>query len=96
MSEEMAKKKQEDIENLMKREAKVREEIQEDHCPVCGLPTQAIEFFNVGVIKTFGWVECTKCGNVYCPKSVLKQKKTMAKSGLTPNIQESPTLISAP
>ena len=87
MSEEMARKKREDIERLERQEINVLEEMVEDRCPNCGLPTSQIEFFNMGIIKTFGWVECTTCGNVYCPKSILKQKRLLAKSGITPAIQ---------
>jgi hypothetical protein len=87
MSEEQARKKQEDITNLEKQEVEILKEIAEDRCPVCGLPTSKIEFFNVGIIKTFGWIECTRCGNVYCPRSVLKQKKLMATSSPAPVIQ---------
>ena len=93
MSDEMARIKREEIANLEKQEGQIMKDIVEDRCPCCGLSTKEIEFFNVGIIKTFGWVECTRCGNVYCPKSVLKQKKMMATSGLTPGIQENPSLI---
>jgi hypothetical protein len=89
MSEEMARKKKEDIENLEKKEKDILKEVAEDRCPSCGLPTSKIEFFNMGIIKAFGWVECTLCGNVYCPKSILKQKKLMAESGLAPALQSS-------
>ena len=92
MSEAMAQKKREEIADLEKQTVADVQDIMNDICPACGLPTKAIEFFNVGIIKTFGWVECTRCGNVYCPKSILKQKKAMAASGLTPGIQESPPL----
>jgi hypothetical protein len=86
MSEEMAQKKKEDIAKFEKKEVDVLKEIAEDRCPNCGLPTSKIEFFNMGIIKTFGWVECTTCGNVYCPKSILKQKKLMASSGVVPGV----------
>lgn len=84
MSIEMARKKQEDIQNLEKQETEMIKDIQEDRCPNCGLETKNIEFFNANIIKLFGWVECTRCGNVYCPKSILKQKRVMASSGLAP------------
>ena len=87
MSEEQARKKEEDIEALKKREMDILKETQEDRCPACGLPTTQLEFFNVNTIKMFGWVECTRCGNVYCPKSILAQKRTMASSGLMPKVQ---------
>jgi len=93
MSEEIARKKREEIGDLEKEEGQIMKDIMEDKCPCCGLPTRYIEFFNIQIIKTLGWVECTRCGNVYCPKSVLKQKKMMADSGLTPGIQTSPSLI---
>jgi hypothetical protein len=87
MSEEMARKKKEDIATLEQVEKSVLEEIKEDKCPVCGLPTAKVEFVNMGIVKTFGWIECTRCGNVYTPKSILKQKRLMAASGLAPAIQ---------
>lgn len=93
MSEEMARQKVQEIADLEKQEGQMMKDIMEDRCPSCGLPTKDIEFFNVGIIKTFGWVECTRCGNVYCPKSVLKQKKVLAAAGLTPGLQESPSLL---
>lgn len=87
MSEEMALKKKEEIEAFEKVEGQVLKDVQEDRCPACGLETTKIEFFNKAIISTFGWVECTRCGNVYCPKSILKQKQMMAKTGLTPALQ---------
>jgi hypothetical protein len=93
MSEEMAQKKREEIANLEKQEGQMRKEIMEDVCPCCGLPTRDIGFFNTGIIKTFGWVECTRCGNVYCPRSILKQKRLMASSGLTSGLEETVPVI---
>lgn len=93
MSETMKRKKMEDIENLEKEEQRAIEETKEDKCPACGLPTTLNEFFNLALIKTFGWVECTRCGNVYSPASTMRQKRLMAKSGIVPNVQEAPSLI---
>lgn len=93
MSEEMARKKAQEIEELRRKEDSVMAEIKEDMCPCCGLATKDIEFFNVQLIKLFGWVECSRCGNVYCPKSVLKQKGVMAKAGLAAGIPATPPMI---
>jgi uncharacterized protein with PIN domain len=87
MSEEMARKKQEEIAKLEKKEVAILKDVAEDRCPACGTPTSQIEFFNEMIIKTFGWIECTVCGNVYCPKSILKQKKVLARSGIVPALQ---------
>uniref|UniRef100_A0A6M3LVU7 Transcription factor zinc-finger domain-containing protein n=1 Tax=viral metagenome TaxID=1070528 RepID=A0A6M3LVU7_9ZZZZ len=78
MSEDMARAKKEDIENFENEKKQIIKEIQDDKCPACGLPTAKIEFFNPRIIQTFGWVECSMCGNVYVPKSILKQKRTIA------------------
>lgn len=83
MSEEMARKKKEEIEALETMEKELKENTKEDLCPVCGLPTNQIKFFNPQIIQMFGWVECTRCGAVYCPASIRKQKNIMAKGGLT-------------
>jgi hypothetical protein len=87
MSEEMARKKKEEIEAFEKQETSILKETHGDICPACGLPTNELEFLNTGIIKTFGWVECTRCGNVYTPQSILRQKRTIASSGLMPQIQ---------
>jgi len=86
MSEEMARKKKEEIEQLEKQEMADRIAQIEDKCPVCKLPTAKLEFMNVNLVKMFGWVECTRCGCVYSPKSVMKQKRIMASAG-APSIQ---------
>lgn len=96
MSEHMARKKKEDIAALEQEEEKAWKEIQGDRCPVCGLPTVKVEFFNQNIIKVFGWIECSRCGAVYTPKSIMKQKKLMASSGLSSGLQsneEPPSLI---
>lgn len=83
MSEEMAKKKEEELKQFENTKMEVAKEISEDVCPACGLPTVKVEFFNPQLIQTLGWIECTRCGNVYVPKSILKQKRT-ALSGAQP------------
>lgn len=86
MSEEMARKKREEADLLNKLEEQARKEVAEDVCPVCKLPTSKVEFLNMGIVKTFGWIECTRCGAIYCPKSIMKQKRIMASSGVVPNV----------
>jgi len=81
MSEEMARKKAQEIEALRTQDMAREKELQDDKCPCCGLATKDIPFFNVQIIKMFGWVECTQCGNVYCPKSILRQKGAMSMAG---------------
>ena len=92
MSEAMAQKKKEDITKFENIDVQIMQEIKEDRCPNCGLPTSQVEFVNMNIIKMFGWVECTRCGNVYCPQSILNQKRTLAKSGLIPPVQP-PSII---
>lgn len=86
MSEEMAKKKKADIEMLEKQEQQDQESVKDDWCPVCKLPTGQLKFINMNLVKMFGFVECTRCGAVYVPRSILRQKEAMAKSGLMPNL----------
>jgi hypothetical protein len=86
MSEEMARKKREEIKEFEKREVSILKEIKDDRCPSCGTPTSKLEFINEMIVKTFGWVECTTCGTVYCPRSIMNQKRVLARSGLTPAI----------
>jgi len=85
MSEEMVLAKKAEIENFENEKKQIIKEIQEDKCPACGLPTAKIEFFNPRIIQTFGWVECSMCGNVYVPKSILKQKKSLAQGVRPPD-----------
>ena len=83
MSKEMADKKAADIAALEEEEQEILEETKQDMCPVCGLPTGQLEFLNPQLLKMFGWVECTRCGLVYSPRSVLNRKRLFA-SGVVP------------
>lgn len=82
MSEEQARKKQEEIETFEKREAQDFVAMYNEKCPVCGLLFRELQYVNVQVLQMFGWVECTRCGNVYAPEFTRKAKIKMGMSNM--------------
>jgi hypothetical protein len=78
MSNEMALKKKEEIENLQNREQEDRKLIAGDICPVCGMRPTSYPYICF-LPNPYGWVECASCGTIFCPKSIRDQKVDAAK-----------------
>jgi uncharacterized protein with PIN domain len=74
MSDEMARKKQEDLEQFHKMKEGIAEEVQNDRCPNCGTPSLENKYFDAKAMAMFQWIECNVCGTVYCPESIRKRK----------------------
>jgi hypothetical protein len=73
MSEEMAKKKEEDIKQLEEEELAMSKEMENDKCPLCGTLTKDFQYV-VMLPPPMGWLECPTCGNVFCPDSIRRRK----------------------
>ena len=87
MSDEMAKKKQMEIDEMAKSSMGADfDAIINDKCPACGSPTTDLLYISAQIVQMFGWVECTNCGCVYSPQSVRKQKLAMGQNQSASNI----------
>lgn len=73
MSDEMAKKKENEIKQIEEDEKRLEAETRRDMCPVCGLGVP--DFPVVVMLPGVGWVECPRCGNVFCPSSVKQERE---------------------
>ena len=77
MSKEMYEKKKQEIEMLEQKEKQAEDIMSKDQCPVCQTPTSAFGYINATLMRTFGLLECTNCGTVFCPASVRKMKEDL-------------------
>ena len=80
MSEEMAAKKRNEIEQIESTEKQLLEEMSRDCCPRCGLLTNDFAYFVI-LPPPFGWVECPKCGTIFSPLSIRKVKLEEGRDG---------------
>lgn len=74
MSEEMARKKKEELEALAAEELRIAADMEKDQCPHCGKFTKTFDYV-IMFPAPFGWIECTDCGTVFSPKSIQNQKR---------------------
>lgn len=76
MSDEMARKKREELETIDKAESERMRLMAGDLCPHCGTKTINFPYFEVFVLPThpFIWLECPACGVIFCPKSARERK----------------------
>lgn len=84
MSEEMAKKKKEEIEEIEKQETSDQAELERDKCPYCGKLFNTFEYVTM-LPPPFFWMECPGCGMVFCPDSIRKRKLQMGVSAKPSN-----------
>lgn len=77
MSETIAEKKQQEIEEFERSEKEDFEAICKDVCPGCGFNTVQFKYINAALLQ-FGLLECTRCGTVFCPESMRMEKLKMA------------------
>jgi uncharacterized OB-fold protein len=73
MSEIMAQKKQEEIEEVLQRDKADKSRIMGDICPLCGTRPTAYPYICF-LPSPYGWLECASCGTIFAPKSIRDQK----------------------
>lgn len=81
MSQEMAEKKKQELENLALKEEEVKKEMENDKCPLCGSFTQDFAYI-IMLPAPMGWLECPNCGTVFCPESLRRRKLTTKRTSI--------------
>jgi len=81
MDEETKEQKKKETEEFVaKQEVEAQTELEElakDHCPIC--KERIFNFpYNAILPYPFLWIECPKCGMVFCPTSIRRRKLRQA------------------